>query len=95
MHENERGKIDLFSQRCQSCHSIGHEKECKLMETAGNIIKTNCVDCHMPVRPSQMITATVQGSDKFTPALMRSNYIAVYPDETKKILAAMKGLQTN
>ncbi|MEP7228692.1 MAG: hypothetical protein ABI691_00490 [Ginsengibacter sp.] len=42
-----------------------------------------------------MITATVQGSDKFTPALMRSNYIAVYPDETKKILAAMKGLQTN
>ncbi len=95
VHKNEKGDIEIFSQRCQSCHSNGHEKECKLLKTAGNIIKTNCVDCHMPVKPSQMITASFQGSDKFTPALMRSHYIAVYPDETKKILAAMKGLQTN
>src|SRR5260221_13789019 len=81
-HENERGKIALFSQRCQTCHSEGHNPICKMTASIGPSIKLNCIDCHMPLKPSKLITELLPGDTKPTPALIRSHLIAVYHDET-------------
>ena len=47
-HENERGKVALFSQRCMTCHNKEHGTFCKINPVQVSSIKTNCIDCHMP-----------------------------------------------
>jgi Cytochrome c554 and c-prime len=91
-HENEKGNITLFSQRCISCHNNEHPEGlvCKLSKITGTAIKTNCIDCHMPKQPSMAIAVLLQGATGPLPALIRSHYIKVYPDETKKVLAYFK-----
>jgi hypothetical protein len=89
-HENENGKIEVFSQRCMSCHSEGHGKSCKMTATIGASISQNCIDCHMPKQPSHAIAVYLQYQNDPTPALLRTHYITIYPDETKKVLAFMK-----
>lgn len=86
-HENERGKTILFSQRCMTCHSDAHGQPCKLTASMGSSITQNCIDCHMPLKASRSITELVQGNDKPTAALIRSHFIAIYPDETIKYKA--------
>jgi hypothetical protein len=90
VHENENGKIQMFSQRCMNCHSDGHEKSCKMTATVGPSIKQNCIDCHMPKQPSHAVAVYLQGADTPTPALMRTHYITIYPEETNKVLSYLK-----
>ena len=89
-HENENGKIQVFSDRCMSCHSEGHSKSCKMTTTIGPAITQNCIDCHMPKQQSHAVAVYLQGANVPTPALMRTHYITIYPKETKKVLAEMK-----
>jgi hypothetical protein len=89
-HENEKGKTALFSQRCVTCHSEGHVKLCKMTAAIGPSITTNCIDCHMPKQPSHAVAVYLEGSDTPTPALMRTHYIKVYQEESKKILQLLK-----
>jgi hypothetical protein len=90
IHENENGKIEIFSQRCVSCHNESHGKICKMADQIGPSITENCIDCHMPKQLSHAVAVYLQGADAPTPALMRTHYIKIYPDETQKILALLK-----
>jgi len=90
IHENEKGEIKIFSQRCINCHSDGHGKLCKMTKQIGPSITENCIDCHMPKQLSHAVAVYLQGADAPTPALMRTHYIKVYPDETQKILDLLK-----
>ena len=83
-HENERGNIELFSQRCTTCHNKGHNRVCKMSGSLGPPINLNCIDCHMPLKPSKMITELLPGDAKPTAALVRSHQIAIYRDETAR-----------
>jgi hypothetical protein len=93
-HENESGKIEIFSQRCISCHSEGHGESCKMTASIGPVITQDCIDCHMPKQPSHAIAVYLQGAATPTAALIRTHYIKVYPEETNKVLALLKGLKT-
>jgi hypothetical protein len=93
VHENENGKTKLFSQRCVSCHNPSHGKLCALTEKIGPSITQNCIDCHMPKQMSHAVAVYLQGNDVPTSALMRTHYIKIYPDETKKFLNAFKHLK--
>jgi hypothetical protein len=90
VHENENGKIETFSQRCISCHSSSHDKICKLTARIGSSITQNCIDCHMPRQMSHAVAVYLQGDDIPTSALMRTHYIKIYPDETKRIVDQLK-----
>jgi hypothetical protein len=92
-HQNEKGKTALFSQRCATCHTAGHDKRCKLQKTVGAAITKNCIDCHMPLKPSRAIAVFLPGAATPTAALIRSHFISIYPEETKKILAELKKKQ--
>ena len=85
-HENERGKVELFSQRCIGCH-----------DPAGNSFKTqthlqivaiekNCIDCHMPAQPSKSIAVFLQGEETPKASLLRTHFIGIYQDEIKKFI---------
>lgn len=89
-HENENGKIQVFSQRCMNCHNEAHGKTCKMTPAIGPAITENCIDCHMPKQPSHAVAVYLQGADAPTPALMRTHYITIYPDETKKVMSQLK-----
>ena len=82
-HENERGKIALFSQRCMTCHNKEHNNFCKITGAGPSIVQ-NCIDCHMPLKPSKSITELLPGERIPTAAMIRSHLIRVYPEETIK-----------
>jgi len=92
IHENENSKIAIFSERCLACHSGGHEKTCKMTSVIGPAITQNCIDCHMPKQPSHAIAVYLEGASDPTAALLRTHYITVYPEETKKMLPVIKQL---
>lgn len=77
-HKKEKGKLEVYSQRCMSCHGQQqHQVKCKLTATKGTIIERNCIDCHMPMEPSQSVAVQLEGKDVPTPAKMRSHYVRV------------------
>ncbi|MEP7108043.1 MAG: multiheme c-type cytochrome [Ferruginibacter sp.] len=95
-HENEKGKVGLFSQRCLNCHNDKQTDAvlCKMTGTLGSEINKNCIDCHMPEQPSKAIAVLLQGDSIPTSALMHTHLIKNYPDETKKVIAFIKKKST-
>ncbi|MCW3092571.1 MAG: hypothetical protein JWP81_3640 [Ferruginibacter sp.] len=85
-HDVEKGNTALFSSRCITCHSAGHEKICAMTSAIGRSIKNNCIDCHMPLKPSRAIAVFLPRESSPTAALIRSHYISIYPGETKQVL---------
>ena len=92
-HKNESNEILSFSQKCMSCHNEAHGNFCRMKNVSVEILKQNCIDCHMPVQASKAIVFLEQGSSIPKTAFMRSHYIKVYPDETKKVLETLKKMQ--
>ncbi len=91
-HQKERDNISLFSQRCMTCHSEANHNFCSLATTVGAVIKTNCIDCHMPAQPSKLIQmlSDTNGKKSLQPDYIRTHIVAIYPEETKKVLALLK-----
>jgi hypothetical protein len=54
------------------------------------ILAGNCIDCHMPLKASRVITLKTEGQAAPVPNMVRSHLIAIYPEETRKWLAAAK-----
>ena len=91
-HENERGNVALFSQKCVNCHNQAHKENsiCKMTATLGPTIDKDCITCHMPEQPSMAIAVMLQGKNVPSPALMHTHFIKIYADETKAILDLIK-----
>lgn len=89
-HTAERGNIAVYSQRCMNCHNKEHNSFCPMEKTLGAAITTNCVDCHMPIKPSKAIAVFLPGSSSPTSALIRSHHIDIYPSETQRLIPIIK-----
>jgi hypothetical protein len=76
-----------------SCHNEEHGSFCKIKKVSVEVLKQNCIDCHMPVQASKAIVFLAQGSNIPKTASMRSHFIKIYPGETKKVISALKNLQ--
>lgn len=87
-HITEKNNTALFSQRCLSCHQTDTHPLASELGKSG--LTQNCIDCHMPVQPSKLITFQLAGKTQKTPYLLRSHRIAVYPEETQKILSYLR-----
>jgi hypothetical protein len=90
VHKKEQDQLEIFSQRCFTCHSTGKSKLCGLTKSVGSIINKNCIDCHMPKEPSQSIVVYLEGATIPTPAKLRTHYISIYKEETEKVLDFLK-----
>jgi hypothetical protein len=84
-HQNERGNVVLFAQRCQSCHKAISHNECKLTgQLDAQVLQTKCISCHMPALPSKAIINEQQS------VLIRTHHIAVYPPQITKVPVPLK-----
>jgi hypothetical protein len=86
-HINESSNLAVYSQRCMACHSEANHNFCKMAPKLGAMIKNNCIDCHMPLKPSSIISVEGSGGKQVVPYMVRTHHIAVYPAESQKILA--------
>jgi hypothetical protein len=90
-HVNDHGNYAGYAQRCQSCHSMDKHNFCKIADAQNiSFLKANCTKCHMPEQPSEIIKARVAGANENTAIFMANHRIAVYPEESKKIIGALK-----
>lgn len=67
-----------YSDKCLSCHKW---QSCGVAKTIGPKIKANCIDCHMPVEPTNVIVSETAGKE--ARATMRNHWIKVYPSAHK------------
>jgi hypothetical protein len=73
-----------------SCHTTDvHVDFRKQTGISDEGLKNNCIDCHMPLKPSSKVAVMLPGDPVPTAALIRSHRIAVYPGETNRILNTM------
>jgi hypothetical protein len=85
-HENERGKKELFSQRCMGCHNPAADNFKTATHASITAIDMNCIDCHMPSQPSKSIAVFLQGEETPRASQLRSHFIGIYPEEIKKFI---------
>jgi len=87
-HQNQRGDIALYTQKCLSCHSTGNHNYCKMVTPMNaQLVKTNCIQCHMPALASKVIVAPTMDKSSSADILVHTHRIAIYPEEAKRILA--------
>ncbi|QQL50473.1 multiheme c-type cytochrome [Mucilaginibacter ginkgonis] len=85
-HKNDIGNTLVYSQRCMACHKdVQHKFNGRLVNEG--ILGKNCIDCHMPQKPSNVIAVEASGGKKVVPYMVRTHHIAVYPQETDKVIA--------
>lgn len=87
VHKNEAVNLTIYSQKCMSCHNDANENFCTNKMAPAALIKSNCIDCHMPSVPSKIIYVMANGQ-KLSPYSVRTHYITIYPEESKKQLMA-------
>ncbi|NCD71512.1 cytochrome c3 family protein [Mucilaginibacter agri] len=86
-HVNESNNMAIYSQRCMACHSEAKHNFCTMAPKLGEVVKNNCIDCHMPLKSSNIISVESSTGKKAIPYMVRTHHIGVYPEETKKIMA--------
>jgi Cytochrome c554 and c-prime len=67
-----------YSMECLKCHQWTNCEESKRL---GHAIVKNCIDCHMPVEPTNVIVSETAGA--VVRAKMRNHWIKVYPASQK------------
>jgi hypothetical protein len=74
-HDIHKPEPDLaaLSQRCLSCHKV---EPSATHAALGNSIVNNCVDCHMPILDSKVVSLDIDG--KQVPARFRTHWIRIY-----------------
>jgi hypothetical protein len=83
-HQNERGQMALFSQRCLKCHTADHPQ---VAELSDDKLADNCVDCHMPVRASDKLRFDTAEASIFP--YLRDHFIRVDQQATNEYLQSI------
>lgn len=76
-HENLKGNLTAYSKKCISCHATATIKHSPAT-LANALVKTNCIDCHMPKQASNLISFQLAGKGKTSPYMLRTHRIAIY-----------------
>lgn len=88
VHQNTRGKDFLYTQVCLNCHTASNHNYCKMANALSEAsLKTNCINCHMPALATKKISVQVSDTAPRIQFFVHTHHIAIYPEETKKILA--------
>lgn len=85
-HRTERNNLVSFSAKCITCHKSSDHAAVEMSEAVRTTLASNCIDCHMPAKPSAIITMQSQENITPSPAMVRTHHIGIYEEETKKYL---------
>ncbi len=84
-HQQERGNMRLFSQRCMECHDAQH---CGMAEQIGDRIVENCVDCHMPLRNTEKLKFETAAGKLFPP--LRDHHVRIDEMATEEFMKSIE-----
>ena len=76
VHERQE-TVDAYSVHCLQCHAV---ESCPRFKVFGEMIRSKCVECHMPEGKSEGLHSTTEGH--FLQAELRTHLIAIYPAAT-------------
>jgi hypothetical protein len=92
VHVKEQDNTAVFSQRCLNCHQdINHSLKTGNKDVA-TASKTNCMDCHMPLKASGAISLLINQKAVPKSYYLRIHLITVCNQETKKFINSVKQL---
>jgi hypothetical protein len=77
VHKTQRDAA-AFSSQCLTCHKASN---CGLYPKKGELLAVNCVDCHMPKQPTDLIVSDSNGR-KVKPEV-RNHQIKIYEDRSQ------------
>jgi hypothetical protein len=89
-HINEKSRLNLINEKCQSCHIPGINF-CKLANDSNRIVlQNNCAACHMPKQASPFLL--VQTANNESPVSIRivNHRIGIFPEETAQVLNSVR-----
>lgn len=89
VHAKERPAAS-YSAKCLTCHQW---QSCGVAKTLGHGIAKNCIDCHMPVEPTNVIVS--ETADNEVRATMRNHWIKVYPEASERIAKELRAASTH
>ncbi len=81
-HTNASSNLATYSQKCMGCHTEANKNFCIVKPAAGISIKDNCIDCHMPKKPSEAISFYQQGNTQLSFYLLRTHKIGIYKTDS-------------
>ncbi|MBQ4913866.1 hypothetical protein J8L85_05420 [Maribacter sp. MMG018] len=81
-HKNQRGDHAYFNAKCMQCHSKT-TVECSIPDNNMGKKNNNCIQCHMPVIPSQAMQVQLSKEENTVPVGVRTHYIAIYKEESE------------
>ena len=81
-HQMERGKSDLFSQRCLQCHQ---SQQCGMHSRLGSSLADNCIDCHMPQQQGE--TLWIRSKNEIVFPQLRDHHVRIDAEATEQFLA--------
>lgn len=87
-HTADRKPLVDYSAKCMACHGIEDVKKVHKDEDP-SLLVSNCIDCHMPVGESKLITIQRDAGTNMRAYLARRHLIAVYPEAAKRWKEAM------
>jgi hypothetical protein len=93
-HKDAAQSLATYSQKCMNCHTEASKNFCSRYASLGQIIKTNCIDCHMPKKASNAISYQTQQSSVKEPYLLRTHTIGVYKDSELNVHGTKKAPKT-
>ncbi|QEG23777.1 multiheme c-type cytochrome [Mariniblastus fucicola] len=82
-HQDEHGRLELFSSRCMKCHE---SSDCGKFPEHGARIESNCIDCHMPKKDDTNLKFETTSASIFPE--IRDHFIRIDADATNKVLEA-------
>lgn len=82
-HENASKNLASYSKICMSCHQDLKHKETTLKTMSGSLLESNCVECHMPKKPSNAISFQLSNSKQLSNYILRTHKIGIYSTNKK------------
>lgn len=90
VHVKERDDLEIFSNRCSSCHQQVQHSFAGKDAALDNAVKGNCIDCHMPQKPSSGITMLTNQKMSAVPDYIRTHLITIYDKESKRFVDSFR-----
>ena len=80
-HQDETNKMEVFAQRCMSCHNEASHNFCTKKNTDKQTLISNCINCHMPTKATDQIVFNTneKGKQEILNESIRTHLIAIYP----------------
>ncbi|MEO8405462.1 MAG: multiheme c-type cytochrome [Chitinophagaceae bacterium] len=84
-HESEKDQTAKFISKCMDCHHQSvHAQDmlkAKPKITSSSLVAVNCIDCHMPLMQSKIISFNSEAGLKNIPYFLRTHRIAIYKQQ--------------